>query len=108
MDFKRPKGRPEAKGARRLVLYMEARGWVCDKLGGSKYASGWPDFWCFHPKFGERWVETKAPGGKLRPSQIKRFTRWAKHGIKIYVLEDEKHYQRLFGQEDNWRRYTGW
>lgn len=105
MRYKKPRGQPEALGARRLVRHMEARGWMCDKLGGGPFTVGWPDYYCFHPQHGERWIETKAPGGKLSRSQTKRFSRWAAKGIKIFVMEDETTYNRLFQEGDNWRQY---
>jgi len=108
MDYRKPRGKPEAEGANRLKLHMQARGWVVDKIGGSKFAVGWPDLFCWHPKHGLRWIETKAPGGKLRKSQYDRFHRWKQHGLSVYVLEDETHYQRLFLDQDNWEEYIRW
>ena len=74
------------------------------KVGAGKYVSGWPDMYAYHPVFKQRWVEMKAPGEKLRASQIKRFTKMDKYGCDIWVLEDRSDYARLF-REPNWREY---
>lgn len=85
---------------------MVSKGWVCDKIGGGKYTVGWPDYWCWHPVHGERWVEMKAPGGKLRPSQIKRFSRWAKKGILVFICTDDTDYEKLFKDWSDWEMYV--
>lgn len=110
MDFKPPKHTvhtgPEAVGARHLRLYMMKEGWHIEKLHGGKYQSGFPDLLCLHPRYGIRWIETKAPGGKLSSRQIEKFHKFKKYGQQIYVLEDETHYSRIFEEVGNWERYV--
>lgn len=86
---------------------MQSKGWYIRKIGASMYAIGWPDFYAFHILHGHRWIETKAPGGKLRKTQIREFNNMAKLGDKIYVLETYKDYYKLFNN-DNWREYIRW
>jgi len=109
MNYKRPRNTvrtgPEAKGALRLRRYMEARGWMIKKLHGGKYQSGLPDLLCLHILHGLRWIETKAPKEKLRYSQEIFFAKMNKYGQKVYVLRDEKDYELLFQENDNWRQY---
>jgi len=105
LKYKKKNPKPEAAGSNRLMNYMQAKGWLCMKLGGSKFTVGWPDYYCYHPRHGHRWVEMKAPGEKLRDSQIKRFTKMAAAGDKIFVCEDRDHYDRLLRPRDNWRQY---
>lgn len=109
MDFKLPRHTvhtgPEALGARRLRQYMLKEGWHIEKLHGNKYQSGLPDLLCIHPRHGLRWIETKAPGGKLTGSQVTKFYKFKKYGQQIYVLENETHYHRLFDDVGNWERY---
>lgn len=83
---------------------MELRGWLVMKMGAGKYVSGWPDCYAAHIKWGQRWFETKVPGGKLRASQIKRFAKLAQYGVEIWVLEGPETYMRLF-KNPNWRQY---
>lgn len=108
LNFKSPKRTvrigPEYYGAKRLRQYMEVQGWYIKKLHGSKFQSGLPDLICFHPVYGIRLIETKAPGMKLRDSQRDEFLRITKAGGKIWVCEDEKHYGRLL-KEPNWVDY---
>lgn len=85
---------------------MEARGWFIIKIHGGKYQSGLPDLYAMHLKYGTRWIETKVPSGKLSASQVKKFYLMSKAGVKIFVLEDEKHYGRLFKENDNWTDYS--
>ncbi len=105
MEHRKPRGKPEAKGANRLCNYMRARGWGIWKIGGSKYTVGWPDYYAYHPQHGHRWIETKTKTGKLEPSQKIRFRELTDKGDKVYVLTDEKHYDRLF-KEPNWIMYV--
>lgn len=73
-------------------------------MGSGKFVTGWPDYYAYHPKHGARWIETKAPKGKLRNSQIKRFGEMSKYGDSIWVLEGKDTYHRLF-EDSNWRAY---
>jgi len=104
MDYKKPRTNPEAAGANRLSRLMRRKGWMIWKHGAGKFVSGWPDYYAAHPSWGTKWIETKAPGGKLRPSQIKRFSAMSKYGVEIWVLEDERDYMKLF-KKPNWRMY---
>lgn len=110
MDFKLPRNTvrsgPEAKGSARLQLYMRGRGWFVKKLHGGKYQSGLPDLIAMHSIHTLRWIETKAPGEKLRHSQISMFKMFNRYGQKVYVLEDEKDYWKLFDKKDNWICYV--
>jgi len=109
MEFKQPRNTvrsgPEAKGASRLILYMRTKGWWCKKLHGGKYQSGLPDLVAMHPIYGIKWIETKADGGKLRSSQITMFKMFNQYGQKVFVLESEKDYWKLFEKKDNWILY---
>lgn len=105
MDFKRPRKRIEFSESNKLRRYMEERGWLIKKLHGGKYQSGFPDLVAMHPEHGLRWIETKAPGGKLRPSQRKFFAVMSTHGQLIFVLHSVKDYPLLFSKYDNWISY---
>lgn len=108
MNFKKPiiRSQPEQKGARGLRKYMETRGWITIKLHGNKYQIGLPDLLCMHSLYGIKFIETKAPGGKLRMSQHKMFATFASHGVEVYVCEDYTHYYRIFSKLGNWRNYV--
>ena len=87
---------------------MIADGWFLKKLHGGYYQSGLPDYVAWHPKHGQRWIETKAPGGKVSRVQFEMFKIMEKYGQHVYVLEDEKDYHRLFEPEGNWFEYYNW
>lgn len=111
MNFKLPRktvrSGPEMQGASRLRTKMEAIGWHLEKLHGNKYQSGLPDYIAIHIEFGHRWIETKAPGEKLSSRQHLKFALFERKGQKIYVLENETHYDKLF-KEPNWKNYIRW
>lgn len=88
-----------------LRRLMHSRGWLTVKTTGGRFSSGWPDLFCAHPEYGMKWVETKVPGGRLRPSQRKMFTKLAKHGVKIWVIIEPDGYYKLFN-EPNWWKYV--
>jgi hypothetical protein len=67
------------------------------------YQIGWPDLYAIHPVYGHRWIEMKAPDGKLRPSQIKMFTEWSKYKGDVWILRDEKDYDLLFKGSNWWQ-----
>lgn len=110
MEFKPPRNTvrtgPEAKGSARLQLYMRSKGWWCRKLHGGKYQSGLPDLVAMHSIHGIKWIETKAPKEKLRASQISIFKMFNRYGQRVYVLEDERDYWKLFDKKDNWLVYV--
>lgn len=108
MRYKKPQTRlqTETKASNTLRKFMEARGWYLVKLHGNVYQSGMPDLYCGHILHGYRWIEMKAPGGKLRPSQMTRFAELREVGIEVYVLESYHHYDRLFKDRGNWLHYV--
>jgi len=110
MFFKEPKrtvkNGPEQLGLQRLRKYMESNGWLVKKLHGGQFQSGFPDLYCVHPKHGHRWIEMKAPKGKLRESQCKFFFELEQYGDQVYVLENETNYSRLFNLKGNWKEYV--
>ena len=83
---------------------MKSKGWFIKKIGASRFNIGWPDYYAYHAAHGHRWIEAKAPGGKLRASQSKLFAEMTSLGDKVYVLEGPETYGRLF-KEPNWRQY---
>jgi hypothetical protein len=49
---------------------------------------GWPDYIVLLGENRHFWLEWKAPGGKLRPNQVKRIEQLRKGGELVYVLEE--------------------
>ena len=109
MNYRHPRrtvrSGPEKKGQNELILFLQIKGWCIEKLHGGMYQQGFPDLYAMHPVYGDRWIEMKAKGGKLRKSQIRKFTEWSKYGKQVYVLEGSEHYSRLFKVRGNWLNY---
>ena len=96
----------EKVGQEALRKYMEDRGWLVEKVHGSITMKGWPDLYCHHPVFGQRWVECKRHGkkGKLQDSQVAKFKKWAKFKIGVWVLCSPSDYDLLF-DPPNWHKF---
>lgn len=109
MWFKdKKKETPEKDGAKRLIQVAKKHGWKCHRLNisaGNYSTPGFPDYYFTHVKYGARWVEFKVPSGRLESSQVEKFKEFAEHGIGVWILYDEKDYDKLL-KESNWWQYT--
>jgi len=75
---------------------------------GNLYQKGFPDAYCVHPKFRQRWVEYKRPKiGRYTKDQLKWFPVFELCGIKIWVMTEasEEQYKMLVSEPSNWREY---
>lgn len=98
--------RVEKTGSDRLRQYMHSQGWFTVKIPGGRFLSGFPDIFATHPLHGIKLIETKVPTrGKLSDSQKAMFNKLSRHGAKIYILHDEKNYDKLFN-EPNWKLFA--
>ena len=89
-----------------LRKHMEERGWLVEKVHGSMYMQGWPDFYCFHPRFGQRWLEMKIPkDGLLETTQVRKFRKWQAFGIVVVVATTVKDYPSVLENKANWWRW---
>ncbi len=86
------------------AIGTKLKGWMFEKTWGSKFQAGWPDYYAHHPKHGERWIETKRPGGKLEATQYAKFKRWSAAGVRIWVLDSVDSIPLLF-EEPNWHKW---
>ena len=78
---------------------MRNEGWKCRRLNvsaGIYSTPGFPDYFCTHYKHGQRWIETKAPGGKLRKEQEEFASYCEMANIGVCVFNDEKDYTLIF------------
>ena len=66
---------------RKLVEFLRVRDWHVERMLANKYQVGTPDLYCYHKKWGQRWVEVKRPDqysfvhGPVRCSQNNQRTR---------------------------------
>lgn len=89
--------RPEQIGQQHLRRHMHQLGWHTEKFSGGPYQNSIPDLLCMHKLYGQRWVEMKDRiAGKLSPGQIRKILKWHQYGVQVWILHDEKDYQKLF------------
>jgi len=74
---------------KKLKNKIEAIGGKCMKFV-SPGMSGVPDRICLFPGGRVIFIETKAPGGRLRPLQRKRHQELRKLGFKVLLIDSEE------------------
>jgi len=79
----------ESQIEKKLKDKVEAIGGKCMKFV-SPGMSGVPDRICLFPGGRVLFIETKAPGGKLRPLQRKRHQELQELGFKVLVIDSEE------------------
>lgn len=71
------------------------------------YQSGFPDLYCCHLRYGQRWVEVKMPTRySFTPAQIETFPALSAKGVGVWILTEatESQYKLLF-QPANWHLF---
>lgn len=89
----------------KVIAKLEKFGYHVEITHGGMYQQGWPDLYCMHPGLGTYWVELKVPGGKLRRSQIEKFTLWSKYKVKIWVVTSHFEVPEIFDKPPNWFKF---
>jgi hypothetical protein len=92
---------------RDLVAFLRTRGWHVERMLADAYQNGIPDLYCYHRKWGERWVEVKRPEGyNFTLRQRQKWPEWEKAGIGIWILTaaTQEQYDLLF-KAPNWREF---
>lgn len=103
----RSKHGPEYRIQEDLRVFLGARGWLVERMVGNAYQYGIPDLYCFHPKYGERWIDVKnASDYEFTKHQKWKWPIWDSFNCGIWILVDatEAEYDKLF-QPPNWRSY---
>lgn len=103
---------PRKKGPERiiqdnLIKFLRGYDWLVKETHGNLYQSGFPDLYCYHIKYGQRWVEVKNPGKySFTTAQMEWFPKFSAHqcGIWILTAANEAEYQKLF-KPANWYLY---
>ncbi len=105
--IKRPKHGPEWYIQRDLMTFMRTRGWLVERMTGNMFQVGIPDLYCFHPKWGERWIDVKNPGKySFTDDQKKKWPIWDSFKVGIWILTaaDQIEYDKLFAPP-NWKTF---
>lgn len=72
---------------RELVKFMQTRGWHVERMLANAFQTGIPDLFCYHKKWGMRWVDVKRPGRySFTLRQRQKWPTWEKAGIGIWIL----------------------
>lgn len=105
--IKKPRHGPEWYIQRDLIQFLSERAWHVERMTGNMYQKGIPDLYCFHRKWGERWIDVKNDGRySFTEDQKRKWPIWESAGIGIWILvaatEDE--YRKLF-KPPNFRDY---
>jgi hypothetical protein len=92
---------------RELVDFLRTRGWHVERMLANAYQTGIPDLFCYHTKWGMRWVEVKRPEGySFTRRQRQKWPEWEKAGIGIWILTaaTQEQYDLLF-RAPNWQAF---
>lgn len=106
----KPKKGPEAKIQEEIIKELRFREWLVKETHGNMYQSGFPDLYCAHPKYGQRWVEVKnAEAYRFTPAQKEWFPKFAAVQVGVWVLVSAEPYElaKLMGPP-NWHTYLKW
>ena len=96
----------------RIRDLLACRGIETKKMHGTALNVGWPDVFA-----GRFWIEVKAPGKKLRPSQVDWFETFVdRMGAVAYVCDDHRKLWSIIGdgtgmgklgvRPSNWRDFA--
>lgn len=103
----KPKHGPEWFIQRDVVTYLEARGWLVERMIGNALQMGIPDLYCHHPKWSYRWIDCKQPKKySFTKAQKQKWPKWEKSGVGIWILTagTQEEYDKLFAPP-NWRQF---
>jgi hypothetical protein len=100
---------PESKVQKALSDYLKIRDWFVKPTNGNMYQVGFPDLYCAHNRYGQRWIEVKLPGmvgSRFTAGQLDWFPRFSAAGVGIWILTagTDSEYRKLFGPP-NWHTY---
>jgi len=104
----RTKHGPEYHIQKLLIDFLEARGWLVERLIGNAFQVGVPDLYCYHPKWGSRWIDVKNPGHySFTKAQKIKWPKWEHYGVGIWIITsaDQAGYDLLF-KPPNWRQFV--
>ena len=103
----KPKQKLESVIQREIVAMLREKEWFVKVTNGNMYQTGFPDLYCCHYLYKERWIEVKRPTNfKLQPSQMRDFPLLCANGSAVWILTaaTESEYKKLF-KPYNWYQY---
>ncbi len=100
----RSKRGPEAKIQDAIKDFLRIREWHVMPTHGNECQRGFPDLYCTHSRYKQRWIEVKNPlKYKFTAAQLEHFPiiSAGSSGIWILTAATEYEYRKLFGSA-NW------
>ncbi len=93
----------------KIIIKLERLGWLVKATHGNLYSFGWPDLYCCHASYGQRWAECKNPTrntGIFTPAQLEFFHQLSSKNIGVWVLtsDDDEEIAKLH-KSPNWYLY---
>jgi len=79
--------------------FLRTRGWLVERMIGNAFQTGIPDLFCWHPKWGGRWIDVKNPERySFTQSQKIKWPLWEKFKLGVWILTDatQEEYDKLF------------
>jgi len=101
----KPKQKLESVIQKEIIAMLRNKEWFVKVTNGNMYQTGFPDLYCCHSTYKERWIEVKRPTNyKLQPSQMRDFPKLSAHGSGVWILTSasEQEYNKLFKPENWW------
>lgn len=103
----RGKDNPEARIQKAIIDKLTLMGWYVKETHGNLYQFGFPDLFCTHSKYRQRWVEVKNPVNyRFTNAQLEVFPKLCANGSPVWILvsDSDSEINKLFG-EYNWYKY---
>lgn len=103
---------PEAILQSAFVDFLKDRSWHVMPTHGNAAQKGFPDLYCTHKQYGQRWIEMKNPESySFTEAQLENFPKInaAGVGIWIIIMVTQAEYLKLFDKKyipaGNWEEY---
>lgn len=78
---------PEWYIQNRWVDFLEAKGWLVERVVGNAFQMGLPDLFLAHKKYGQRWVDIKVYGRySFTKAQKRVWPIWDDYGVGIWII----------------------
>ena len=87
---------PEAVLQDQIIKMLRLQEWIVIRTHGNKFQAGFPDLYCVHHVYGERWVEVKRPGKEVC-TEYQNFYFPKIRNVWVLSGTSRSDYKKLFG-----------
>ncbi len=106
MDKPRFRTTPEDAVQEKIIIFLNQRGWMVEKMHGNAFQKGIPDLYCWNAGLQmHRWIDVKVEGRhEYTKSQCQKWPKWEKNGLGVWIMMDatEEWYAKLFEPHNFW------